>query len=472
MPYVLGIDVGRTRGAAAVCRRVGGAFGPPEVVPIDGGNRWTRSLIAISTAGEVLVGQVAEHRAAIEPDRVARDFMARVGDGVPVLLGGELYPAETLAAAVVAWIADVVAQAEGAQPERVAVTHPPDWGSYRRGLLREALTAAGLPGVLLLPTVVAAAEAAHLREPVPAGTAVALTLIGGRHCEHAVLYRGQAAFDLVTHVPMVEPDAGDHLDDLLASHVLAASPEHAADPAAMIEFRHACVAAKERLSVAAEVRVPLPYAPGDLTVTRAFFDELARPALTSVVDDLTLVTAGIPRDQLTGVVLAGGTARVPLLASLATARLDCPVAVEEDPATAACRGAALAARPRLGPARFAGGGHLTADASHPGFQPAGPVGGIVHAGDSSPLAVEGSHPGFRPVSGQQDSSGFPPARAQSVDPVDDVKESAGVRLTEPVRKRGRDEPPPPRPPVEIIPLEPPPKRFVIPKLSRRGEEDR
>ncbi|MBC6451527.1 Hsp70 family protein [Actinokineospora xionganensis] len=473
MPYVLGIDVGRTRGAAAVCRRVGSSFGPPEVVPIDGGNRWTRSMIAISTAGEVLVGQAAEHRAAIEPDRVARDFMARVGDGVPVLLGGELYPAETLAAAVVAWIADVVAQAEGAQPERVAVTHPPDWGSFRRGLLREALAAAGLPGVLLLPTVAAAAEAAHLREPVPAGTALALTLIGGRHCEHAVLYRGQTAFDLVTHVPMVEPDAGDHLDDLLACHVLSAGPEHAADPAAMIEFRLACVAAKERLSVASEVRVPLPYAPGDLTVTRAFFDELARPALTSVVDDLSLITAGVPADQLSGVVLAGGTARVPLLASLATARLDCPVAVEEDPATAACRGAALAARPQLGPARFAGGGHLTADASHPGFRPTGPAGGIVPPGDSSPLAVDGSHPSFRPASGQASDPGFPPARAQSADPAEDVKERAGVRLTEPVlRKRGREEPPPPRPPVEIIALEPPPRRFVMPKRSRRGEDDR
>ncbi|CRK59513.1 molecular chaperone [Alloactinosynnema sp. L-07] len=424
MPYVLGIDVGRTRGAAAVCRRTGSAFGQAEAVPIDRGSPWTPALLAISDGGEVLVGQAARAWAAVEPQRVARDFLPRVGDGVPVLLGGELYPAETLAAAVVSWVADAVAAVEGRPAERIAVTHPPDWGSYRRGLLRGALHAAGMPGVLLLPTVVAAAEAAHERAAVPVGSAVALGLLGGRHIEHAVLYRAQASFELANHRPLVDADAGEYLDDVLGSLV---RPDHGMDPAA---FRLTCAQAKELLSTAPEVRL------NDEIVTRAAFDEAARPALATAVDDLGRLAAGVPADVLAGVVLAGGTAAVPLVAALAAGRFDSPVTVETDPATAAARGAAIAACPRLAPARFAApGANLSADASHPGFRHASPATGIANPGGAALVALEGRNA--------------------------EIEESAGVR-------EGVDLPPP-RPPVEISPLEPPARRFAL-RPRRPGEQ--
>ncbi|WP_175483029.1 Hsp70 family protein [Actinokineospora iranica] len=315
----------------------------------------------MTAEGEVVVGQAAERRAVTEPDRVTRALLTRVGDDTAVLLGGQLYPAENLLAAFVAWIADVVADAEGGHAERIAVTHPPEWGSYRRGLLRDALHAAGLPGVLLLPTVVAAAEARHAREPVRPGAALVVGLAGGRHVEHAVLHRGPAAFEMVAHLPAVDAEAGVRLDDLLAAHILAEAPTLSPDqtvpdlraaagpvdpaslsPSAMAAFRAACTTAKERLSVATEVRVPLPHIPDDLLVTRACFEELARPALSAIARQMTALVASAPADA--GAVLAGGTARVPLLAALA----GCPV--EEDPGTAVARGAALAACPRL-PAR-------------------------------------------------------------------------------------------------------------------------
>ncbi|WP_436491889.1 Hsp70 family protein [Actinokineospora sp. HUAS TT18] len=418
MPYVLGIDVGRTRGAAAVCRRVGAGYGPAEVVPIDHGSRWTPAVLTISDTGELLVGQAAQAWTAVEPQRVARGFLPRVGDGIPVLLGGELYPAETLAAAVVTWIADAVAAAEGEAAERIAVTHPPDWGSYRRGLFRGALHAAGMAGVLLLPTVVAAAEAAHERSAVPVGSALALTLIGGRHVEHAVLHRAQASFELANHRPMIDADAGDHLDDVLASLVRPGTD------------RLACAQAKELLSTAPEVRLQ------DDVVTRAAFDEVARPALAAVVDDLARLAAGVPADVQAGVVLAGGTAAVPLVATLAAARFDGQVTVETDPATAPARGAALAACPRLAPARFAApGANLSADASHPGFRHATPATGIAHPGGGALVALEGRGA--------------------------EIEEGVGVR-------EGVDLPPP-RPPVEISPLDPPPRRFNL-RPRRPGDQ--
>ncbi|GLZ36415.1 Hsp70 family protein [Actinokineospora sp. NBRC 105648] len=547
MSYVLGVDVGRSRGAAAVRRRAAGGYGAPEVVPLDGGARWTPAVLFVAGDGEVLVGPAAERLAADQPDRVARAVADRVGDDTAVLLGGELYPAETLFAAVVAWVVDLVAEREGGEPDRLAVTHPPEWGSYRRALLREALRAAGLPGALLIPTVVAAAEARHEREPVRAGSAVVVSLVGGLRVEHAVLRRTPTAFDLVTHhAPDV--DAGAVLDDLLADHVLAAAPPPDPDltlpdvltalpstptTAAMATFRTACTAAKERLSVAAEVRVPVPHLRTDVTVTRAEFAELAHPVLGPTATAIRALLARTPPD--TTVVLAGGTARVPLLATLT----DC--LVDDDPATAPARGAALAAAP---PHRarndFATRGDPRphpASQSSPGFHPAS-----IHdprllgtTGDPRPLgAGSGSGQGFHSVSREgrrsmaagagvhqdgdlrsrpavESGPGFQPASTleprqvgTGSDPRPRLASASDPRLPPvlggrvgdpllappPPPHRGVREPesdphlapvepvlstvdidddPPARPPVAVTPLRPPPKRFA--RRNRTDEDE-
>ncbi|MFC7617458.1 hypothetical protein ACFQV2_32590 [Actinokineospora soli] len=103
MPYVLGVDVGRTRGAAAVCRH----DGQPDVVAAD-----LPAALAVAN-GEMVVGAPA---LAAPPERVAADLVDQVGDDVPVLLDGVAYTAHDLLAALVAAIADRVAEAEGGPP--------------------------------------------------------------------------------------------------------------------------------------------------------------------------------------------------------------------------------------------------------------------------------------------------------------------------------------------------------------------
>ncbi|PPK64046.1 Hsp70 family protein [Actinokineospora auranticolor] len=430
MPYVLGVDVGRTRGAAAVCRRAPGGRGPAEVVALDAGARWVPAVIGLAPDGAVLVGRAADKLAASRPDLVARAVVDRVGDDTAILLGGDLYPAETLLAALVTWIVDVVAEAEGGPPERLAVTHPPEWGNLRRGLLRDALRDAGFPGAVLIPTVVAAAEAHHAVARLAAGEELVVALFGGHLVEHAVLRRTPAAFDLVAH--HVTPDAGAAVDDVLARHVLAAA-EHAerhdhtvpdlAAAAGPALLRTACATAKERLSTATEVRVPVPHLRTDVTVTRARFDELVHPLLVPAITATRTLLARAPAEATA--VLAGGTARIPLVAALA----DSPVL--DDPATAPARGAALAVSPRE-------------PAEPPRLGPAGP---LVRDPESAP--------GLVPV----DQAGPTPAPMSTMDVSDE---------------------PPPRPPVRITPLRPPRGRFArqgppawLPRPRRpRHDEDR
>ncbi|NKQ53542.1 hypothetical protein HFP15_11685, partial [Amycolatopsis sp. K13G38] len=117
MRYVLGIDIGSTRSKAAVCRRAGEFWGEPQVVlrPIE-------SVLHVAADGTVLVGPEARRLIRHEPHRIARGFARRAGDDVPFVLGDELYLPESLTAVAVGWIVDQVAQIEGGEPGRIALT--------------------------------------------------------------------------------------------------------------------------------------------------------------------------------------------------------------------------------------------------------------------------------------------------------------------------------------------------------------
>ncbi|PXY31291.1 Hsp70 family protein [Prauserella muralis] len=411
MRYVLGIHLGATRTTAAVSRSAGGPWGTPEAVPLLGGLPWLDSALYIGRDGTLEAGQAALRHAPTEPERIARAPHLRTGDPVPVVLGEASYPAESLAAALIGWVADRVAEAEGADAERIVVTHPPSWSAYRRGLLHDALDQAQLPGVLALPSPIAAAESHHAREPVDEGAALAVCHLGGEHVETAVLRRGPRGFELLAHAEAAEQDAGARLDDLLVRHVLPRAGVDENDPGSMARLRMACTAAKERLC-----QVPEAAVLGEVGLSRTEFESLARPVLAAAVAHLERIAATAPADGLTAAVLVGGTARIPLAAELARTMLSCPVVVDDDPGTALARGAALAAQPRPAP---------------PPVQ-----------GELSGSLVPGGGPELPAVYGQPD---------------DDL------------------EPPPERPPVEVTPLEPPKRRFSLSRKGTSApdrDEDR
>jgi sugar (pentulose or hexulose) kinase len=192
------------------------------------------------------------------------------------------------------------------------------------------------------------------------------------------------------------------------------------DPGARMaigRLRAACVDAKERLSLSPEVSVSvdLPGVSEEVRLTRSDFEHLARPVLTAALAQLRQVALPVPADDLAAVVLVGGSARIPLVTDLAHTIFSCPVLVDPDPGTAVCRGAALAARPRMAPV----------EPSRPQNE------------EPAALALRDREHYFA------DDAEF-----------DDAEFDA----------------PPPRPPVEVTPLEAP-KRFAIPGRRANRNED-
>ncbi|WP_248304234.1 Hsp70 family protein [Actinomycetospora sp. TBRC 11914] len=373
-PYDLGIDLGTTFTAAAVrCEpRPGAPESGVRVVGLEHGTVQVPSVLLVDDDGALRVGADAEERAPSAPQRVVREFKRRLGDDTPIVVGGESFSADGVAAEMVRWTADRVAETHGAEPRRLAVAHPAGWGAYRRRVFTEALAEVGLHDVVLLtePEAAAAAHAAAGR--LPLGRTVAVYDLGGGTFDAAVVHGVAASPSYPVGLKVLgrgqglEALGGIDFDEALFWHVCSelGGAVAALDPAdpdtvrAVAGLRRACVAAKETLSVDTEavVDVRLPNVTTRVRITRGEFEEMIEPALRQTVDVLgeVLDSARVAARDLDGVLLVGGSSRIPLVARMLSAELGRPVAVDPDPTTVVARGATWAAAAASGAIRPAG----------------------------------------------------------------------------------------------------------------------
>ncbi|MFI9010492.1 Hsp70 family protein [Actinosynnema sp. NPDC053489] len=337
LPYVLGVDVGTTRTAAAVCRLGGAGRGEPEPVGLGGPGGGVATSLQLTPDGAFAVGEPGD------PRWTATGFARRVGDAVPVVLGtdagGERFTPEELTALLVMWVTDQVAAREGERPEHVVLAHPPAWGPYAKGLVHRALRSVGVEASLV-PEPVAAAEN-HAFTRSFAGSLGVFSL-GSHAFSASVVGRG---LDLLHTVDGVDQAAGVDFDDAVFEHVRGSLGRALAEPVAddprtrglLARLRRDCEAAKRVLSGTVETSIPvhLPSGRVDVPITRARFEDLIRPHVEQAVSVFSRVATGV---EMT--VLVGGSARIPLIAASVPGR----VVLEAAPETSVVKGAALAAR--------------------------------------------------------------------------------------------------------------------------------
>jgi molecular chaperone DnaK (HSP70) len=356
MPYVLGIDVGTSRTRAAVCRHAAGGWTDPVPVALGARHPGAPTVAYLAPDHSVVIGDDAERQAANDPARVARGFTGRIGDDVPLVLGGAPCTAHELTAVLVRWVADRVAEHEGGPPDVIVIAHPAGWGVHRKSLLHRELLRQELTDVTLLAEPIALAEG-YPAGRLAGGDLLATYALGASTAEAAVVRRtAKGTFELLGHSQVTENIGGGHFDDAVADCVRqrVGRALDALDPTdpqawlAMARLRATCTGAKEMLSSEAEVIVPvrLPDAPTDVRVSRADFERAIRPAVVAGADLLahTVKAAGTDAKELSAVVLAGGSVRVPLVAELVGAAVPARTVAAADPGASAVLGAATAAR--------------------------------------------------------------------------------------------------------------------------------
>ncbi|WP_163166720.1 Hsp70 family protein [Arthrobacter sp. Alg241-R88] len=356
MSYVLAIDVGTSFTAAAVVRFHDGAAPVPECLPLGLRGSAVPSVVYYPEEGPVLVGEAAERRGLDSPGRVVREFKRRVGDAVPISVGMRSLPAEDVFATMARWVADRATEREAEPPSEIILTHPAAWGAHRTSLIKDALAAAGLGKVTLLSEPEAAALHYASQVRVEAGSTIAVYDLGGGTFDTAVLRKTASnRFELLGRPEGFEDLGGADFDAALFRFVAentggALAELDTAEPgvlAALARLRRECVEAKEALSSDSEasISVLLPGIQQQVRLVRPEFEALIEEHIRDTVDALeqSLGQLELGPPDLTAVLLIGGSSRIPLVAQLISEQLDRPIAVDADPKSSICLGAAVSA---------------------------------------------------------------------------------------------------------------------------------
>ncbi|PRY41702.1 Hsp70 family protein [Umezawaea tangerina] len=367
MSYVLGVDLGTTFTAAAICRREAGDWGKVEVLPLGSRAAAVSSVLFFGLNAAVLFGDAAERRALAAPDGVAREFKRRIGDRTPLLLAGEPHTAHELAARLARWVVDRAIEREGSAPEQVAITHPAGWGEHKKSLLVDALSEVGLGDARLLSEPEAAAFDYSSAERVEPGSVIAVYDLGGGTFDAAVVRKvDDTRFELLGEPTGVDRLGGVDFDEAVFEHLRATvakglddlAPDDPVAMSAAARLRRECTEAKEALSTDTEVTIPvlLPSGHTQARMVRGEFEAMIRPALDETVELLraTIRSAGVAESELDAVLLVGGSSRIPLVSQLLSQQLGRAVAVDSDPKSTVARGAARAVVPvvqRVAPAQ-------------------------------------------------------------------------------------------------------------------------
>ena len=360
----VGIDLGTTHSLVAAVRH-----GVAECLPDEAGRVILPSAVRYLPEGRRQIGQDALAAAAVDPKNTivsVKRFMGRglrdIGDrnrlpydfvdGPGMLklatVAGEKSPVEVSA--------DILATLRYRAEDSFAddlfgavITVPAYFDDAQRQATKDAAELAGLHVLRLINEPTAAAIAYGLEHG--AEGLYAVYDLGGGTFDVSLLRLSAGIFEVVATGGDTAL-GGDDVDHLLADWALARAGRtltSAQDKRAVLV---AARAAKEKLSGADHAMVACPLADGDLSVrvARAEFDVLVRPLLERTIVTLRKVLrdARADRNDVHGVVLVGGSTRMPIVQAMVAEFFGRPPLVDLNPDEVVALGAAIQANALAG----------------------------------------------------------------------------------------------------------------------------
>jgi molecular chaperone DnaK len=325
MPKVVGIDLGTTNSVVAVLEA-----GEPTVIANAEGARTTPSVVAFSTGGEILVGEVAKRQSITNPDRTVRSIKRQMGRKDWTLdIDGKKWTPQEISAQVLlklkrdaeSYLGDKVAQA--------VITVPAYFDDAQRQATKEAGEIAGLEVLRIVNEPTAAALAYGLDKAHKDQTVLVFDLGGGTF-DVSLLEIGEGVFEVkATHGDTQL--GGDDWDQRIIDHLVTQFKNNhgvdlSQDRMALQRLKEAAEKAKIELSQTTETTVNLPFitatAQGPLhleqKLTRAEFERMTADLVERCSGPFTMAVkdAGIDIGKVDHVILVGGATRMPMIQEL------------------------------------------------------------------------------------------------------------------------------------------------------------
>ena len=347
MGKVVGIDLGTTNSVVVALEA-----GEPIVITNSEGSRLTPSVVAFTSSGERLVGQLARRQGVLNPENTiysTKRFVGRRFDEVESERqavsyeitegpGGEAriripqtkqdVTPEEISAMILQKLKADAEKFLGEEVDRAVITVPAYFNDSQRQATKNAGTIAGLD-VLRIVNEPTAASLAYGLERKDTETILVCDLGGGTY-DVSILEVGEGVFEVKatngdTHL------GGDDYDRRLVEYLASEFQKDEGidlrkDKQALQRLVEASEKAKIELSTTPQTDINLPFITADQTGPKHLTKTVTRSKFEELVDDLNkrlvapfqqaLKDAGITAEQLDEVVLVGGSTRMPAVQEL------------------------------------------------------------------------------------------------------------------------------------------------------------
>jgi molecular chaperone DnaK len=324
MARAVGIDLGTTNSVVAVLEG-----GEPTVIPNAEGARTTPSVVAFSTSGEVLVGEVAKRQAVTNVDRTIRSVKRHMGTDWKKALDGKDYRPQQISAFVLQKLKRDAEAYLGESVTNAVITVPAYFGDAERQATKEAGEIAGLVVDRIINEPTAAALAYGL-DKGDTEQAVLVFDLGGGTFDVSLLEIEGGVFEV--KATKGDPRLGGDDWDAVVVDWLATQFKNkhgvdlSKDKMARQRLQEAAERAKIELSAASETSINLPYITAssegplhlDEKLTRSEFQRMTqhlldrcRAPFSAVISD-----AKTSVDKIDTVLLVGGSTRMPAVVDL------------------------------------------------------------------------------------------------------------------------------------------------------------
>ncbi len=325
MGKILGIDLGTTNSCMAVMEG-----GQATVIPNKEGGRTTPSVVAFTKDGEILVGEPAKRQAVVNHERTIASIKRKMGTDYRVEIDGKKYSPEEISAFILRKLKEDAEAYLGETITDAVITVPAYFNDNQRQATKNAGKIAGLNVRRIINEPTASSLAYGLDKAE--GEKILVYDLGGGTFDVSVLEVGDGVFEVLstsgdTHL------GGDDWDQRIVDFLVEEFRKEngmdlTKDPMAMQRLKEAAEKAKKELSGVMQTTISLPYITADssgpkhlnVSLTRGKFEEMTKDLLERTVPSIeqALKDAKLKKDDISKVILVGGSTRMPMVQRLVT----------------------------------------------------------------------------------------------------------------------------------------------------------
>ena len=352
----LGIDFGTCFSSAA---RIVDGRPQPVKEPLRLGYSVPSSVfVAPGDSGELIVGIAAENQKIRHPDRFETQFKRVLGRAEPIPLGERRVGVDELVAAVLSYLRKQGEEAAGRELLAAVITVPASYEAHLRERMLEAARAAGFERVELLEEPVAAIVEYAAQAEVT-GNVLVYDLGGGTFDAVIVNLDGDGprviGYDGLPDVggsnfdQAIERDLAERGGDALVRALEGVDSEDGdvqmTARRTELMARDECRRIKHDLSdlTTSSLSFVVPAGVVAYELSRERLEELVAADLRRTIDccEGLLERSGAAWEDLSGVLMVGGSCRLPFIGEALARRSSRPLWRVTDPELAVCSGAAL-----------------------------------------------------------------------------------------------------------------------------------